>query len=285
MEFVIITGMSGAGKSQAARFLEDIGYYCIDNMPPALIPKFADMCYNSKKDIAHVALVIDIRSRDLFKDLFSAIDFLKFSGYRFQILFLDASDDVLVKRFKETRRKHPLDEDNAGVINAIKKEREMLSSLKESSDNIIDTSNMLTRELKEEISKLYVHNVKYKGIIITTQSFGFKYGLPIDSDIVLDVRFIPNPFYVESLKSLTGENKKVKEYVLNQEETKEFIKKLKDMLLFLIPNYIKEGKNNLIISIGCTGGKHRSVSITEELHKELEKEDYSVLLKHRDIQK
>lgn len=283
MKFVIVTGMSGAGKSQAAKFLEDIGYYCIDNMPPALISKFSDISYGSNK-IDKVALVIDIRSGELFSDFFNSIELLKSSGYNFEILFLDSNDEALIKRFKETRRIHPLD-NNGNLSEAIQKERRMLQEIKEISNHIIDTSNMLTRELREEIVKIFIHETQYKGIILTVQSFGFKYGLPIDSDLVFDVRFIPNPYYVDELKNLTGKHNNVKSYVLKSDETKEFLKKLMDMLNFLIPNYIKEGKNHLVISIGCTGGKHRSTVIAEEIYNFLIENGYSSFLNHRDISK
>lgn len=284
MRFVIITGLSGAGKSQAMRFMEDLGFFCIDNMPPALIPKFAEICFQSQGKMEKVALVMDIRSGDLFNDLFAGLEALKERDLKYEILFLEASDEVLIKRYKETRRKHPLAPDGR-VTDAIQKERELLENVRSKADHIIDTSNMLSRQFKEQITSIFIEGKQYKGIIITLLSFGYKYGIPLDSDLVFDVRFIPNPYYISSLKKNTGKNEDVKNYVLKWPETKEFIKRLQDMIEFLIPNYIKEGKSQLVISIGCTGGKHRSVTIAEELFKTLKAQNHSVFIEHRDIEK
>jgi len=284
MRFVIVTGMSGAGKTSVLKFLEDINFFCVDNIPPALLPKFAELCYEQKGEIERVAMGIDIRGGKLFNDLFQELSSLEEKGYQYEILFLDASDDVLIKRYKETRRSHPLSR-NGSIQEGIRKEREMLRDVKTKSTYIIDTSQILTRQLKEQINSIFVDNKNYENLVITIQSFGFKYGIPTDSDLVFDVRFLPNPFYIQELKELTGNDEPVSSYVMRFEESKIFRKKLVDMMEFLIPLYIKEGKNNLVISIGCTGGKHRSVTLANALYVALDKEKHTVLLKHHDIEK
>ncbi len=284
MRFVIITGLSGAGKSQAMNLMEDLGFYCIDNMPPAFIPKFAEVCFQSQGKMEKVALVMDIRGGELFNDLFDGLDSLKKAGYSYEILFLEASEQVLVKRFKETRRKHPLASDGR-ILEAIEEEKNLLQNVRDVADHIIDTSNLQTRQLKEQLLDIFIQGKKYRGIIVSILSFGFKYGIPLDSDIVFDVRFIPNPFYISNLRAHNGLKQDVKDYVLKWPEANEFLTKLEDMLEFLIPNYIKEGKSQLVLSIGCTGGKHRSVTIAEELNKFLMEHDYSTVVEHRDIEK
>ncbi len=284
MRFVIITGLSGAGKSHAIKSMEDLGYYCIDNMPPALISKFAEICTQSHGKIQKVALVIDIRGGELFNALFKELDLLKKSGYVYEILFLEANDDVLIKRYKESRRRHPLYQEGR-IIESIQDERILLGEVKKIADNIIDTSNLLPKELKEQINSIFAYDKKYKGIVITILSFGFKYGIPLDADLVFDVRFIPNPFYIKELKQHTGEEEKVKEYVFKWQQTQEFMEKLLGLLEFLIPHYIEEGKSQLVISIGCTGGKHRSVTIAREIYNNLIKENHRTILEHRDIEK
>ena len=284
MRFVIVTGMSGAGKTSVLKFLEDINFFCVDNIPPALLPKFAELCYEQRGEIERVAMGIDIRGGKLFNDLFEELASLQEKGYKYEILFLDASDDVLIKRYKETRRSHPLSR-NGSIQEGIRKEREMLKDVKTKSTYIIDTSQVLTRQLKEQINNIFVENKKYENLVITIQSFGFKYGIPTDSDLVFDVRFLPNPFYIQELKELTGNDEPVSSYVMSFEESQIFRTKLIDMVEFLIPLYIKEGKNNLVISIGCTGGKHRSVTLANALYQALDKEKHTVLLKHHDIEK
>ena len=284
MRFVIVTGMSGAGKTSVLKFLEDINFFCVDNIPPALLPKFAELCYEQKGEIERVTMGIDIRGGKLFNDLFQELSSLEEKGYQYEILFLDASDDVLIKRYKETRRSHPLSR-NGSIQEGIRKEREMLRDVKTKSTYIIDTSQILTRQLKEQINSIFVDNKNYENLVITIQSFGFKYGIPTDSDLVFDVRFLPNPFYIQELKELTGNDEPVSSYVMRFEESQIFRKKLVDMMEFLIPHYIKEGKNNLVISIGCTGGKHRSVTLANALYAALDKEKHTVLLKHHDIEK
>ncbi len=283
MRFVIVTGLSGAGKTQATRTLEDLGYFCVDNLPPKLISKFAEVCTQSGGNIEKVALVIDIRGGIFFDDFFEALNYLRKNEFKYEILFLEATDEVLIKRFKETRRSHPLSPDGR-VLTGITQEREKLREVKNIADIIIDTSKYEIRHLREKINKNYGdHTYPEKQLSITVLSFGFKYGIPVDSDLVFDVRFIPNPFYIPELKQYSGNDEPVKDYVLKQEETINFIEKLTDMLKYLIPNYIKEGKSQLIISIGCTGGRHRSVAIANEVYERLNKENYNSKIEHRDV--
>lgn len=283
MRFVIVTGLSGAGKTEATKSLEDLGYFCVDNLPPKLISKFAEACTQSQGKINKVALVIDIRGGIFFDDLFESLEYLKKENFKYEILFLDASDEMLVKRFKESRRSHPLSPDGR-VLTGINEERMRLREIKDRADNIIDTSKYAIRDLREKINLLYGDGKgRDRSLTLTILSFGFKYGIPTDSDLVFDVRFIPNPFYIPELKPYSGLDEQVKNYVFEQKEAQEFVIKLKDMLYFLIPNYIKEGKRQLIVSIGCTGGRHRSVAIANEIYEELKASDYIVGIEHRDI--
>lgn len=284
MRFVIVTGLSGAGKTQAIRSLEDLGYFCVDNLPSTLIPKFAEACFQTQGVIDRVALVLDIRGGKFFDNIFEALDYLKNNGYSYEILFLDASDEVLIKRYKESRRKHPLAPEGR-IINGIELERKKLEEIRNMANNIIDTSKLATRELKEKITLIYQKEGQIETkLIVTVVSFGFKYGIPVDSDLVFDVRFLPNPFYIPDLKHYSGNEKPVSEYVMSFPQTKDFIDKLHDMLKFLIPNYIKEGKRQLIVSIGCTGGRHRSVTIANEIYKRLKNDGQIVNIDHRDIE-
>lgn len=283
MRCVILTGMSGAGKSTVLKFLEDIGFFCVDNLPPSLIPKFIEVC-SKNEDIEQIALGIDIRGGKLFDDLFKCLSEIESEEYKFDILFLDASDEVLLKRFKETRRNHPLAKGER-IIAGIIRERDLLKEVKQKANYIIDTSHILSRQLKEKINDIFINEETFSSLMITILSFGFKYGIPNDSDLVFDVRFIPNPFYVSELKHLTGNDIEVRDYVMNCEESRIFLDKLTDMIDFLIPNYIKEGKNQLVISIGCTGGKHRSVTLANELYSSLLKKGHSAIITHRDIDK
>lgn len=282
MRFVIVTGLSGAGKSQAIKSLEDLGYFCVDNLPPTLMTKFAEACYQTDGKINKIALVMDIRGGEFFDDLFENLKYLKENNYKYEILFLDASDKVLVKRYKESRRKHPL-APKGRVLQGISLERKRLDEVKNRATNIINTSNMTTRQLRERITRIYADEDQIENLMITVLSFGFKYGIPVDADLVFDVRFLPNPFYIPELKSFSGNDKQVKDYVLSFNETKEFIVKLADMLEFLIPNYIKEGKRQLIIAIGCTGGRHRSVTIANDIYDKLVSKGHKVSKEHRDI--
>ena len=283
MRFVIVTGLSGAGKTHAIRSLEDLGYFCVDNLPPTLISKFAEACFQAEGKIDRIALVIDIRGGEFFHDLFENLSKLENAGYKYEILFLDASDEVLVKRYKESRRKHPL-APQGRVIKGIELERLKLKQVRNRANNVIDTSNLTTRELREKITQIYEQEGQMETqLIITVLSFGFKYGIPVDSDLVFDVRFLPNPFYIQDLKYFSGNDKPVSDYVLGFEETRVFIDKLSDMLEYLIPHYLKEGKRQLIVSIGCTGGRHRSVTIANSIYKKLKDAGHNVNVDHRDI--
>lgn len=282
MKFIIVTGMSGAGKSSVLKFLEDVGFFCVDNLPPFLILKFAQMYFEMSTQIKKVAIGIDIRGGKLFNDLFFNLEKIDKANYK--ILFLDASDNVLVKRFKETRRVHPIAKAKSErIIFGIKKEREILKKVKSRADYIIDTSFMKSNDLKEKINDIFVAQKKFDGLMINIISFGFKYGIPEDSDLVFDVRFLPNPFYIKELKDLTGNDLDVKNYVLKFDLSHKFLDKVLDLINFLIPNYIHEGKNQLVISVGCTGGKHRSVTIANEIYKKLLDSGRNVFINHRDI--
>ncbi len=282
MKFIIVTGLSGSGKSEAMRSLEDMGFYCVDNLPPTLIPKFAELCYQSNSTIDKVALGIDVRGRKFFKALHESLNTLRKDKYPFEILYLDCADDVLLKRYKMTRRNHPL-AINRQIPEGIKMERAILEPLKEIADCIIDTSNMKPKDLKEEISKIYANGEVNNNLTISVVSFGFKHGIPSDSDLVFDVRFLPNPYYVDELRSKTGEDQDVRDYVMNSEVSHKFYEKLLDMINFLVPQYVEEGKHHLVISIGCTGGRHRSVTISNLISDELMKQGYRVVKKHRDF--
>jgi len=283
MKFVVITGLSGAGKSQAMRCMEDLGFYCVDNLPPVLILKFAELCFTNGGEIQKIAVVIDIRGGKFFDDLFESLDELKNKGYKYEILFLDASDETLIKRFKETRRIHPLSVEGR-IIDGINAERERLKELKIRADKIIDTSNMIPSQLKEEIKKIYIEG-SVNNIMISILSFGFKKGIPLDADLVFDVRFLPNPHYIPELKEFTGNDSSVREYVMKWPESIEFVKKLNDLVDFLIPYYEREGKFQLVIAVGCTGGKHRSVTVANILYNYLKEKGQRVKLNHRDMPK
>ncbi len=286
MRLVIVTGMSGAGKSTALRVLEDAGYFCVDNLPIALITKFAELIFTQNREISQAALGIDIRSGQALEGLKKVLEEMTAKNYNYEILFLDASDEVLVKRYKETRRSHPLSADGR-IDKGIMLERERIEFLKKQADYILDTSQLLTRELKIEIEKIFIRDEKFKNLFITVLSFGFKYGIPQDADLVFDVRFLPNPYYIEELKYKTGNDKEIQDYVMGFEPAHIFLDKLEDMLGFLIPNYILEGKNQLVIAIGCTGGKHRSVTLANEIYGRLKVEGavYGIKIEHRDIEK
>lgn len=285
MKLVIVTGMSGAGKTIALKILEDLGFYCVDNLPISLVDRFAELIMESSGDIRNVALGIDIRSGEELPRLSETLDKWSKEHVPYEILFLDASDQILIKRYKETRRKHPLS--GAGRIDeGIIKERSRMEFLKEKADYIIDTSQLLTKELRRELEKIFLHDQRYQNLFITVLSFGFKYGIPSDADLIFDVRFLPNPYYVEELRQHTGEEVPVQEYVKRGGTAEVFLEKIYDMLEFLIPNYVAEGKNQLVVAIGCTGGKHRSVTIAREIYNHFSaKEELGVKLEHRDIEK
>lgn len=285
MKFVILTGMSGAGKSTALKMMEDIGYFCVDNLPIALIKKFAELADMPNSELQKVAVGVDIRSGQRLEELQAVLDHLGDTGKQFEILYLDSTDAVLVKRYKETRRSHPLAGEDR-LDKGIAQERQKMEFLRKQADYILDTSNMLTRELKGELEKIFVRNQDYKNLFITIVSFGFKYGIPSDCDLVFDVRFLPNPYYVEGLRSKTGNDREIQEFVMQYKEAEEFLTRLEDMAKFLIPNYIIEGKTQLVIGIGCTGGKHRSVTLANELYQRLQNQkEFGIKIEHRDIQK
>ena len=283
MRFVIVTGMSGAGKSQALNILEDIGFFCVDNLPIDLILKFAEL--SNIGEYNNVALGADVRSGESLSKLTSIFETLKNKGHECKILFLDASNEILIKRYKETRRAHPLAVKDR-LETGIKKEREKLDFLKKDSDYIIDTSTLLVKDLRKEIEKIFIQDNDFENMYVTILSFGFKYGLPSDADLIFDVRFMPNPYYKEDMKYKTGLDEDVRNYVMDSDDSREFLVKLIDMVKFLMPKYVKEGKNQLVIAIGCTGGKHRSVTVAESLYKNV-KEDKNIGFKlyHRDIER
>lgn len=284
LELVIVTGLSGAGRSEAVRALEDMGYFCIDNLPPAFILNLVELFSLEGSRVKQVAVVSDVRSHEYFPQLYQVLDELKTTGVKFRILFLEARDDVLIKRYKETRRRHPLSE-TGEIIEGIKEERNLLKNLKEKADIIIDTSELEVYELRSKIRQEFQGPVGKKALRITVSSFGFKYGLPADADIVMDVRFLPNPNYIPEIKHFSGEEEKIKDFVLSKKATRNFLKSFEELLTFLIPHYIKEGKTHLLIALGCTGGTHRSVVLAEELGKFLKKQKYKVNVSHRDLGK
>jgi len=282
--FTIITGLSGAGKSQAMRSFEDLGFFCVDNLPPLLIPKFAELAAQSDGKVENIALVIDIRGGKFFQDVFAALETLEEMGIKYRVIFLDASDEVLVRRFKETRRRHPLAREGR-IVEAIRQERKILDRLKEKAQKIIDTSNSTSQELKQEIKSLFAQDDEWDKLVVTVMSFGFKYGIPVDADLVFDVRFLPNPYYIEGLRDFSGNEKVIDDYILSWDVTKEFLEKLFSLVCFLLPHYVNEGKTSLTVAIGCTGGRHRSVVVSNKLAAFIKEKGYSAILKHRDIKK
>lgn len=283
MRFVIVTGMSGAGKSTALKMFEDFGYFCVDNLPIPLIKTFAKIAYDEHTDIDNVAIGIDIRNGKNLEEVSMYLSALEEDKVHYEILFLESADEILVKRYKETRRRHPLAAEGR-IEDGIQEERQKMAFLKSKASYIIDTTKLLTRELNAELQKIFVQNEDYHSFIVTILSFGFKYGIPLDADMVFDVRFLPNPYYVSALRALTGNQKVIQDYVKQGGEAQEFLNKLKDMILFLIPKYKKEGRNQLIIAIGCTGGKHRSVTMANLLSKELAGGEYTIKTLHKDIE-
>lgn len=284
MDFIIVTGISGSGKSSAANVLEDIGYFCIDNMPPQLIPKFAELC-GENTAINKVAVVVDIRGGELFLQFWENVQEMRKEGMNVKILFIYADKDVIRRRYKETRRKHPLYDVSGGDLDkAIDDEFSILMPIREKSDYFIDSSYTTTSKFKEIMLKMFLNKVS-DSMMINCLSFGFKYGVPDEADLVFDVRFLPNPFYVPELKTKTGEDSAVRDYVMNSEISVQFRKKLFDMLEFLVPQYIAEGKSQLVIAFGCTGGRHRSVTFAELTYSFLSEKGYNVHVMHRDAQK
>ena len=281
MRFVMITGMSGAGKTQVMHVLEDMGYYCIDNMPLVFLVPFAKMCFKETNKFENVAIVVDIRGGDMFDEIGGALKELDQQNFPYEILFLEARESILVKRYKETRRKHPLSM-NGTIEDGIMRERERLAYLRGQATHIIDTSRLLTRELKQIILDIY-GETEENYFRIQVESFGFKYGIPRDADLVFDVRFLPNPFYIDALKEHNGTEECVRDFVMKYDQSREFLTKLDDMLTMLIPHYMEEGKSELVIAIGCTGGRHRSVAIAEAIHKKLSSKNFNSIIRPRDM--
>ncbi len=281
---LIITGMSGAGKTQVVRTLEDLNYFCVDNLPPALIPKFAELCMQEGSQRKRIALVVDIRGGQFFDELIGVLRKLERNGVHYELLFLDASDATLIRRYKETRRRHPLGGRN-GLGADIAREREILSSVRVEATTIIDTTNTNNANLREKIIELYGCKNSTPIMNVVVQSFGFKHGVPLDCDMILDVRFLPNPFYVPELKNLCGNDQQVIDYIESKDVVREFKVKLWDLVEFLLPLYVKEGKAQLMIGIGCTGGKHRSVYIANYLGSAISKKGYKAQVVHRDLTK
>lgn len=284
MQLLIVTGMSGSGKSNAMNYLEDMGYYCIDNMPPALLESFVNLEQQNRIDLEKAAFGMDTRGRAFFKDFERVLQEMKDADRDYKLLFLEASDETLLRRFKETRRVHPLNEDGTDSA-AIAKERKMLSHIRKNADYIIDTTNLRPMDLQNAIHDVLLPEKKEQIFTLTFQSFGYKHGMTADADVVFDARFIPNPYYIKSLKGLTGNNKKVREYVMKHEETQNFVKKVSELIEYLIPYYMKQGKQNLVVAFGCTGGQHRSVSMANELSEIFAAKGRQVRTVHRDVQK
>lgn len=283
MQFVIVSGLSGAGKSKAASFLEDLGFYCVDNMPADLIPQFARLCLATKGRYERVALVTDVRGSLTFEGLFNALESLDEMQLQFTILYVEAATDVIIKRYKETRRKHPLTKDGTDLYSAVERERTLLEPIRNRANAIIDTSSLSTAKLRGEVINLVAGDLRDHAMSVSVVSFGFKYGLPIDADLVFDVRFLPNPYYIEELKHQTGLDAPVKNFVFSYQQTKDFVEKIEDLLSFCLPSYVDEGKTNLVIAVGCTGGKHRSVSVAEAIGAFIAKRGYSTAVSHRDL--
>ncbi len=284
MKFIIVTGLSGAGKTQVVKAFEDMGNFCVDNMPPALIPKFAEVFAKSAKQEDCAALVCDIRGGDMFGKLSESLEELSELGFEYEILFLDANDETLIKRYKETRRIHPLAR-GGRIIDGVMRERRLLAELKEKATKIIDTSTLSATQLRQQIAAIYGAESEFGKMVVHIISFGFKYGIPLDADLVFDVRFLPNPFYVPELKEHTGLEACIRDFVMDSEVSHEFLSKLSDMVKYLVPLYMKEGKSQLVIAIGCTGGHHRSVTVAEALYSAVAADGHNSMVSHRDIKK
>ena len=283
MQFVIVSGLSGAGKSKAASFLEDIGFYCVDNMPADLIPQFAQLCMATKGRYERVALVTDVRASLTFDGLFKSLDSLDQMQLQYTIVFVEADTDVIIKRYKETRRKHPLIKDASELAAAVERERVLLEPIRNRANAIINTSALSTAKLRGEVINLVAGDLKDHAMSVTLTSFGFKYGLPVDADLVFDVRFLPNPYYIAELKHKTGLEPEVRDFVFSYQQTKDFVEKVEDLLAFCLPSYVDEGKTNLVVAVGCTGGKHRSVSVAKELGDFVSQKGYVTTVSHRDL--
>lgn len=284
LELVVITGLSGAGRTQAMQSLEDQGFFCVDNLPPTFLVKFAELCAQSRGKVSKAAIVCDLRGGEFFSSLSEALSNLEKEGFHLEVLFLDASDETLIRRYKESRRRHPLSP-HGRVLDGIQAERQQLEELRIRADNIIDTTNLSSQQLRSQVAELFCKAQGLGQMAVSVISFGFKYGIPMDADLVMDVRFLPNPFYVESLRPLTGEHELVRDYVFGNQMAREFMEKYLDLLEYILPNYIREGKTHLVIGIGCTGGQHRSVAIAEKVGSFLRERDYAISVKHRDATK
>ena len=283
MQFVIVSGLSGAGKSKTASFLEDIGFYCVDNMPTDLIPQFAQLCMATKGRYERVALVTDVRANLTFDGLLKVLESLDQMKLQYTIVFVEATTDVIIKRYKETRRKHPLIKDGTDLTSAVERERQLLEPIRNRANAIINTSTLSTAKLRGEIINLVAGDLRDRAMTVTVMSFGFKFGLPVDADLVFDVRFLPNPHYIPELRNKTGLDQEVRDFVFSYQQTKDFIEKLEDLLAFSLPSYVDEGKTNLVVAVGCTGGKHRSVSVARELGEFVARKGYSITISHRDL--
>lgn len=281
MKLLVITGLSGAGKTQALQSLEDQGYYCIDNLPPTFIVKFVELCAQSQGKVSKAAIVCDLRGGEFFTSLTEALRDLEKEGFHYEILFLEASDETLIRRYKESRRRHPLSPQGR-ILEGIYEERKQLEELRGQAHNIIDTSNLLSQQLRRRIIELYGEEQGPGQLAVSVISFGFKYGIPLDADLVIDVRFLPNPFYVEDLRPLTGEHPLVQKYIFDNPVAQEFMKRYLNLLEYILPYYVKEGKSHLVIGIGCTGGQHRSVAIAERVGSFLKEQHFTMSVKHRD---
>lgn len=284
LELIIITGLSGAGRTLAMQSLDDQGFFCVDNLPPTFLVKFAELCAQSRGKVSKAAIVCDLRGGEFFSSLTEALANLEKEGFRLEVLFLDASDETLIRRYKESRRRHPLSP-HGRVLDGIQAERQQLEELRIRADHIIDTSALSAQQLRSQVAELFCKPEGLDQMSVALISFGFKYGNPIDADLVMDVRFLPNPFYVEALRPLTGEHSLVRDYVFGNQMAQEFMEKYLDLLEYILPNYIKEGKSHLVIAIGCTGGQHRSVAIAEKVGQYLKERHYAISVKHRDAAK
>ncbi len=284
MKFIVITGLSGAGRTRALRCLEDLNFYCVDNLPPVLVGKFAELCSQSQGKLNHVAVVVDVRSGSMFRELEGELTRMQAAGIPYELLFMEATDEALIARYKETRRPHPLSP-GGRAIDGIMREKEILRDIRAMATQVLDTSQMMPKHLKKRMQDLYSDISAASQMSIDIMSFGFKHGIPLDSDLVFDVRFLPNPFYEPALKPLTGLDAPVRDYIMGYTQSRVFCEKLLDMVRFLIPQYVEEGKSNLVISIGCTGGKHRSVAVAEFLQKALMEDGTACQALHRDKDK
>lgn len=283
MRFLIVTGQSGAGKSRTASTLEDLGYYCVDNLPPELIQQFAEVCLATTGRFEKVALVSDVRAGQNFDGLINSLDALDAMGCEYSIVYVEAEPEVIIKRYKETRRSHPLSRDGTPLTEAVQKEKQLLSTLRERADFIINTTSLSTGRLRSELIRLFEGDQPERAMVVNIISFGFKYGLPVDADLVFDVRFLPNPYYIAELKPKSGLMPEVKDFIFNYQQTRDYMQKLEELLAFSLPLYFEEGKTSLIIAVGCTGGRHRSVAVAKELGDYVAKRGYPTMVNHRDM--